>query len=56
MIFTKKNIYESDIRDILYFLILFEAEKKDLTKFLKEKQLKFKEKEEISFESLVKII
>ena len=55
LIFTKKNIYESDIRDILYFLKLFEVEEKDLTKFLKENQLKFKEKEEISFESLVKI-
>ena len=58
-IFTRKNAYESDIRDILYFFKIFDVEKTELSNFLSqfldEKTLKFKEEMPINFETLVKI-
>ena len=55
LIFTKKNVYDNDIKNILYFLKLFGVEETDLSKFLKESQSEFKDKENVSFKNLVKI-
>ena len=53
LIFTKKNIYYSDIKCLLYCLNLFETEETDLSKILKEKKSEFENKEDIDFEKLV---
>ena len=55
LIFTKKNMYYSDIKYLLYFIKLFKAEETDLTKYLKEKKSEFEEKENLDFENLVNI-
>ena len=55
LIFTKKNIYHSDIKNILYFLNLFEAEKTELTKMLMEKQSEFEDHENLDFKKLIDI-
>lgn len=55
LIFTKKTMYYSDIKNLLYFIKLFKAEETDLTKYLKEKESEFEEKENLDFENLVNI-
>ena len=44
LILTKKDIYYHDIKCILYFIQLFEAEETELSKYLQEKKLEFKDK------------
>ena len=55
LIFTKKNIYYSDINSILYFFKLFNSYETNLSKFLKKKQLELKNKKDLDFEKLVNI-
>ena len=55
LIFTKKNIYEFDIKCILYFLKLFDVDEGELSEFLKNSQTKFEDKDNLSFESLEEI-
>ena len=55
LIFTKKNIYEDDIKYLLYFIELFEAEETELTKTLKEKRKEIEDKDNLDFLKLEKI-
>ena len=51
LIFTKKNIYENDIKYLLNFIDLFQAEKTNLSNKLKE----FKDEKNLNFEKLKEI-
>ena len=55
LICVKKNIYYSDIKCLLYFIALFKSNETELTKYLKEKQYKFEDKEHFNFDKLVNI-
>ena len=55
LILTKKDIYYHDIKCILYFIQLFEAEETELSKYLREKKLGFKDKTNFNFENLINI-
>ena len=52
LIFTKKNIYHSDIKRLLYFIKLFQSEETELTKILNEKNLEFEDRENLNFKKL----
>ena len=54
MIITKKSIYYSDIKCILFFINLFEANETELTKNLKEKKKEY-EDENFNFNKLLNI-
>ena len=55
LIFTKKNIYLSDIKCLLYIIKLFESEESELSKILKNNQLEFEKKDNLNMEKLVSI-
>jgi hypothetical protein len=55
LICVKKNIYYSDIKCLLYFIALFKSNETELTKYLKEKQYEFEDKEHFNFDKLVNI-
>ena len=55
LIFTKKDIYYSDIKCLLIFINLFEANETELSKYLKEKKLEFEEKDHFNFYTLLNI-
>ena len=55
LILTKKDIYYHDIKCILYFIQLFEAEETELSKYLEEKKLEFKDKANFNFRNLINI-
>ena len=55
LILTKKDIYYHDIKCILYFIQLFEAEETELSKYLQEKKLEFKDKANFNFRNLINI-
>ena len=54
-IYTKKNIYKSDIKNLQYFLKLFNAEETELSKKLSEKRLEIEDEENLNFEKLKNI-
>ena len=54
-ILTKKSLYYSDIKNLLFFIHLFEAKETKLTKYLKEKKSEFEDKEHFNFNKLVDI-
>ena len=55
LIFTKKDIYYSDIKCLLNFINLFEANETELSKYLKEKKFEFEEKDHFNFNTLLNI-
>ena len=54
-IYTKKNIYKSDIKNLQYFLKLFNAEETELSKKLNEKKLEMEDEQNLNFEKLKNI-
>ena len=55
LILIKKDIYYHDIKCLLYFIKLFEAEETELSQYLKEKKSEFEDKEHFNFDKLVNI-
>ena len=54
-IFTKKNIYKTDIKCLQYFLKLFNAEETELSKKLNESKIDVEDEENLNFEKLKNI-
>jgi len=55
LILTKKDIYYHDIKCLLYFIHLFEAEETELSKCLKEKELEFEDQKNFNLDKLINI-
>ena len=55
LILIKKDIYYHDIKCLLYFIKLFEAEETEISQYLKEKKSEFENKEHFNFNKLVNI-
>ena len=49
LILIKKDIYYHDIKCLLYFIKLFEAEETEISQYLKEKKSEFENKEHFNF-------
>ena len=55
LILIKKDIYYHDIKCLLYFIKLFEAEETELSQYLKEIKSEFEDKEHFNFNKLIHI-